>query len=279
MLSQSLPARGGVRLIPGWILPAKTGKTTAILRIYGSVMRGGRALLLGLGGLVLAGCAGTSTPEALAANDPLEATNRQMLAVNQKLDDILMRRTVKNYLALPDAIRTGVHNVLRNLALPTIFVNDVLQARPQRAGQTAARFVINSSLGIGGLFDPATRIGAPYHGEDFGQTLASWGVGEGPYLMLPVLGPSNPRDTVGLLADTLVLDPTNHIHFSQHFWWDAGRQYFNVVDLKSQTFETLQGIERSSVDYYAALRSLYRQARDNEIRNGAPAGSGDLPDF
>ena len=242
-------------------------------------MRGGRALLWGLCGAVLAGCAGAPTPQALAANDPLEPTNRQILVLNQTIDDILLRRTVRNYLALPDGLRAGVHNVLRNLALPTIFVNDLLQAHSRRAGQTAARFVINSSLGIGGLFDPATRIGAPYHGEDFGQALASWGVGEGPFLMLPLLGPNTPRDTVGLLVDTFAIDPTNYIHFSQHFWWDAGRQYLNVLDLKSQTFETLQGIERSSVDYYAALRSLYRQARDNEIRNGAPPRSEDLPDF
>jgi phospholipid-binding lipoprotein MlaA len=180
---------------------------------------------------------------------------------------------------LPDDIRMGLHNLLRNLAAPTIFMNDVLQVQPRRASQTAARFVINSSLGLGGIFDPATRIVAPYHGEDFGQTLAAWGVSEGPFLMLPLLGPSNPRDTVGLVTDTFVFDPTNYIHFKQHFWWDGGRQYLNVLDLRSQSFDTLQGIERSSVDYYAALRSLYRQVRDNQIRNGATARAEDLPDF
>jgi phospholipid-binding lipoprotein MlaA len=228
---------------------------------------------------VLAGCAGTTAPEALAANDPYEPANRQVLVLNQRLDDIFFRRTMKTYLSLPDGVRTGMHNLLRNLALPTIFANDVLQARPVRAGQTAARFVLNSSLGVGGLFDPATKIGAPYHGEDFGQTLATWGVGEGPYLMLPLLGPGNPRDTAGLAIDIFVLDPTNYIHFRQHFWWDGGRQYLNFLDLRSQSFETLRGIERSSVDYYAALRNLYRQTREAEIRNGAPAKGEELPDF
>lgn len=243
-------------------------------------MRGMRALLLGLGGLLLAGCAGGATsPEALAANDPYEPVNRQMLVLNQRLDDIFFRRTVKTYRSLPDAMRTGMHNILRNLASPTIFVNDVLQAQPARAGQTAARFVINSSMGLGGIFDPATGIGAPYHGEDFGQTLAWWGMGEGPYLMLPLLGPSNPRDAAGLAIDTFVLDPTNYIHFKQHFWWDAGRQYLNFLDLRAQSFETLLGIERSSVDYYAALRNLYRQVREAEIRNGAPAKGENFPDF
>jgi phospholipid-binding lipoprotein MlaA len=242
-------------------------------------MRRFRALLLGLGGLALAGCAGTASPEALAAGDPLEPANREVFALNRQFDQIFFIPTVRRFQSLPDGVRTGVHNFLRNLAAPTIFVNDLLQAQPQRAGRTATRFVINSSLGIGGLFDPATPMGVPYHGEDFGQTLAVWGVEDGPYLMLPLLGPSNPRDAAGLAIDTFVLDPTNHIHFKQHFWWDAGRQYLNFLDLRSQTFETLQGIERSSVDYYAALRSLYRQVRDNDIRNGAPAKAEDLPDF
>ncbi|MBV9549255.1 MAG: VacJ family lipoprotein [Alphaproteobacteria bacterium] len=227
---------------------------------------------------LLAGCTAAS-PEMLAANDPYEPTNRQIFALNQQLDAIFFKPTVQRYLSLPEAIRTGLHNVLRNLAGPTIFVNEVLQAEPGRAGRTAARFMINSSVGLGGIFDPASRAGFAYHGEDFGQTLAIWGAGEGPYLMLPLLGPSNPRDTAGLAVDTFILDPTNYLRLKGHFWWDAGRQYLNYLDLRSQTFETLQGIERSSVDYYAALRSLYRQSRDAEIRNGAPARTQDLPDF
>jgi phospholipid-binding lipoprotein MlaA len=238
-----------------------------------------RALLLGFCGLALAGCAAAPSPAALAANDPYEATNRDLLAVNQQLDQIFFIPTMHRYLSLPDAVRTGVHNVLRNLATPTIFVNDALQGQPGRAGRTAVRFVLNTTFGLGGIFDPATRAGLAYHGEDFGQTLAVWGAPEGPYLMLPLLGPSNPRDAVGLAADTFALDPTNYIHFKQHIWWDAGRQYLNFLDLRSQSFEALQGIERSSVDYYASLRNLYRQTRDAEIRNGAPAPATDLPDF
>ena len=118
----------------------------------------------------------------------------------------------------------------------------------------------------------------PDHGEDFGQTLGDWGVGEGPYLMLPFFGPSNPRDAFGLVAD-IGLDPTSYIHFKQHIWWDAGREYFTILDLRAQTFQTVQSIQRSSVDYYASLRSLYRQLRENEIRNGRAAKVQDLPDF
>jgi phospholipid-binding lipoprotein MlaA len=238
-----------------------------------------RALLLGLCGLALTACASSRAPDALAANDPFEATNRDMLVLNKHLDDILLHYTVERYLQLPEGVRRGVHNVLRNLAAPTIFVNDVLQGEPDRAGETLGRFLLNSSVGIGGIFDAATPIGIPGHGEDFGQTLGKWGVGEGPFLMLPLLGPSNPRDVAGLATDVFLLDPTNHIHFKHHFWWAAGRQYLVVLDLKAQTYETLQGIERSSVDYYAALRNLYRQNRANEIRNGQAAEPADLPDF
>ena len=241
-------------------------------------MCGAGALLLGFCGLALAGCAAPS-PEALAANDPYEPANRQVFALNQHLDHILFVPTVQRYRVLPEGVRTGVHNVLRNLAAPTIFFNDVLQAEPKRAGRTAARFMLNSSVGLAGIFDPATSAGIPYHGEDFGQTLAVWGTGEGPYLMLPLLGPSDPRDAAGLAVDTFVLDPTNYIRFKGHPWWDAGRQYLNFLDLRSQSFEALQGIERSSVDYYAALRSLYRQTRNGEIRNGRPQPAAELPDF
>lgn len=245
----------------------------------GWVIRGLRALLLGLGGLVLAGCVSTSSPEALAANDPFEKTNRDILLLNQQFDRIFFIPTLNRYRMLPEAARRGVHNFLRNLAGPTIFVNDLLQGEPERAGTTLARFVLNSGPGLGGLFDPATRLGLPHHSEDFGQTLALWGAGEGPFMMLPLLGPSNPRDTVGLAADTFALDPTNYLHIKNHFWWAAGRQYLRVLDLRAQTFDTLQDVERSSVDYYASLRNLYRQARDNEIRNGAPVPAGELPDF
>ena len=236
----------------------------------------GRTLLEGLLGLALAGCAAAG-PDS--ANDPFEATNRDILAVNNALDRRLLSPTVRSYLALPEGLRRGAHKFLHNLALPTIFINDVLQGEPRRAGDSAARFVVNSSLGVGGLFDPATRMGASDHSEDFGQTLAVWGVGEGPFLMRPFLGPSNPRDTLGLAVDTFLLDPTNYIHFKNHLWWSAGRKYFTLLDLRAQSIDTIEGIQRSSVDYYASLRSLYRQLRASQIRNGAAEKAPELPDF
>jgi phospholipid-binding lipoprotein MlaA len=246
-------------------------------------MRGMRGMALGLCALLcvlaLAGCASAPpSPEALAANDPYEQTNRDMLKFNGKLDRYFVIPTVGIYFILvPEGGRRGVHNFLGNLSLPTIFVNDMLQGETKRGSQSLERLVINSSLGLGGFFDPASKMGIPGHGEDFGQTLAVWGTGEGPFLMLPFLGPSNPRDAAGLAVDAAI-DPTNQIHFKQHLWWDAGREYFTLLDLRSQTYQTVQGIQRSSVDYYSSLRSLYRQLRNDQIRNGRTAGQ-ELPDF
>jgi phospholipid-binding lipoprotein MlaA len=230
--------------------------------------------------LWLAGCASTPpTSEMIANNDPWEPTNRDTLKLNGKIDKYFVIPTVGVYFFLvPQGGRRAVHNFLQNISLPTVFVNDILQGEARRAGQTLARFTINTTVGLGGLFDPATsKFHIPGHGEDFGQTLAVWGVDEGPYLVLPFFGPQPPRDALGQVVDVF-LDPTTHIHFKQHLWWDVGRYYFTLLDLRGQTYSTVQGIQRGSVDYYASLRSLYRQLRNNEIRNGRP-DTKDLPEF
>jgi len=242
-------------------------------------MVGLRAMLVGLCGLVLAGCATTpASPEALAANDPYEQTNRDTLKLNAKIDKYFVIPTVGLYfLLVPEGGRRGVHNFLGNLSLPTIFVNDMLQGELSRAGKSMWRLVINSTIGIAGFWDPASKIGISGHGEDFGQTLAVWGVKEGPYLVLPFFGPSNPRDATGLLVDA-AMDPTNQIHIKQHLWWAGAREYFTLLDLRSQTYQTVQGIQRNSVDYYSSLRNFYRQFRNEQIRNGRNQVQ-ELPDF
>ncbi|HWY65923.1 MAG TPA: VacJ family lipoprotein [Rhizomicrobium sp.] len=242
-------------------------------------MAGVRGLAMGLCGLALAGCATTPpSPEALAANDPYEQTNRDTLKLNGKIDRYFVIPTVGIYfLLVPEGGRRGVHNFLGNLSLPTIFVNDMLQGELSRAGKSIWRLAINSTVGIAGFWDPASKIGIPGHGEDFGQTLAVWGAKEGPYLVLPFFGPSNPRDATGLLVDAAI-DPTNQIPIKQHLWWSAGREYFTLLDLRSQTYQTIQGIQRNSVDYYSSLRNFYRQFRNEQIRNGRNQTQ-DLPDF
>jgi phospholipid-binding lipoprotein MlaA len=239
-----------------------------------------RIMLAVLAVTMLAGCATAPTPEMVANNDPWEPMNRQTLALNGKIDKYLVIPTVGIYFFIvPEDGRKAVHNFLQNLSAPTVFVNDVLQGETKRAGQTAGRFLINTTVGVGGLFDPAqTHFHIPGHGEDFGQTLAVYGVPEGPYLIVPFFGPLPPRDAAGFVVDAVITDPWNYVHFKQHLWWDTGRYYFTLLDLRGQTYSTVQGIQRGSVDYYASLRSLYRQLRNNEIRNGKP-DTKDLPDF
>ncbi len=205
-----------------------------------------------------------------ADNDPFEPFNRDLFSLNQKLDKYVVIPSAGLYVvAVPEWGRDRIHNLLTHLDLPGVFVNDVLQGEGKRAGETAKRFVVNTTLGLGGLFDVATtEFKMPMHREDFGQTLAIWGSGEGPYMVMPFLGPDPPRDLIGQLADLVVLDPTNYIHFKQHVWWDMGRTYFKLLDLRAQNWETIQGIQRTSIDYYVSLRTYYRQYRNYEIHNG-----------
>jgi phospholipid-binding lipoprotein MlaA len=244
-------------------------------------MRFWRALAFLWCGLSLTACASAPpTPEMVANNDPYEPANREVLQLNGKIDRYFVIPTVAVYFVLvPDSGRRAVHRFLENLTLPTTFVNDILEGQLTRGGQTVTRFAINTTVGLGGFLDPASKMKIPDHGADFGVTLGAWGVDEGPYLVLPFLGPSNPRDAFGLAAD-VGLDPTNQIPFKQHIWWDGGRYYFTVLDLRGQTFQTVQTIQRSSIDYYTALRSFYRQLRANAVRTVRPEKKlQDLPDF
>jgi phospholipid-binding lipoprotein MlaA len=221
----------------------------------------------------------TTQQVAEDTNDPFEGTNRFFFKVNQVLDDVLLRPVAVAYRAvLPDFARTGVRNFMNNLNSPVIFANDLLQGEGDRAGDTLVRFGINSTIGIGGLIDVAKDLGYAYHDEDFGQTLAVWGVDEGPYFYMFLMGPSSARDFAGFVVDR-GFDPLTYVN-----WGDDDLEYvpiartaLNVIDLRSRNIETLDDIERSSVDYYASIRSLYRQSRADAIRNGAP--SQELPDF
>jgi len=229
-------------------------------------------------GVLLCGCASHPTPEALAAGDPYEPTNRQTFKLNQKLDKYFVIPTVGAYIfVMPPWGRTRVHDLLDNLSLPITFANDMMQGEPKLGGQTFARFMVNTTLGLGGLFDPATRLHIPNHGNDFGVTLGVWGIREGPYLVLPLLGPNNPRDTTGFVTDYFI-DPLHWIRYKQHIWWDAGHEYFTLLDLRSQTYQTVQGVQRSSLDFYSSMRSLYRQLRNNEIQRARPKAR-ELPEF
>jgi phospholipid-binding lipoprotein MlaA len=210
-------------------------------------------------------------------NDPLEGVNRAVFEFNRVVDGLLIKPAAQIYRGvLPQQAQDSVRSFLRNLRTPAILVNDVLQGDMDRAGTTISRFLVNTTLGIGGLFDVAgDHLGIPFHDDDFGQTLAVWGVGEGPYLVLPILGPSNPRDVVGL-ASEWYLDPVN-LYFTNvrdDDWVPWVRAGLTGVDARARSLDALDQLERTSLDYYAAIRSLYRQNRDNQIRNNR---SGDEP--
>jgi phospholipid-binding lipoprotein MlaA len=236
--------------------------------------------------LLLAGCATrppASEPEELAefeqTNDPAEPTNRRLYAVHQGIDRVVLRPVAVAYRdVVPRPVRSGIRNVLGNLRTPVVLVNDMLQGEPRRAGDTLGRFFINSTLGLGGLFDVAgSEFGVPGHTEDYGQTLAVWGVGEGPYLFVPVLGPSNPRDLLGFGLG-IASDPLTWV--GQGATVNAltyGRVGATVVDTREDLIDVLDDVERTSLDSYATLRSAYRQRRAAEIRNSdrdVPAASG-----
>lgn len=246
-------------------------------------MRELAAILIVAGaGIALSSCASDQTPamaqEAQAANDPLEPMNRQIFGFDQRLDETILKPTAEAYnKVIPEPARNGVHNFLTNLNLPVVLANDVLQGDMDQAGKTFGRFGLNSTFGVGGIFDWATDAGLPYRENDFGLTLASYGVSEGPYLVLPFLGPDPPRDAAGQVADVF-LDPTYYIKIRSHFWWSAGRYTLNVIDERARNVDSLEGIERSSVDLYASVRSLYRQHRRAQEHGGKPDVE-DLPNL
>ena len=219
-----------------------------------------------------AGCA--SKPEsdpvaqqaAAEENDPWEETNRGIFSFNRGVDDTVAKPVARAYRdVVPQFGRDSISNFIQNMGEPVNFVNAVLQGADDRAAETAVRFIFNTTAGVGGFFDVAEGYGLPVNQEDFGQTLAVWGAGEGPYIMLPLFGPSNVRDTVGRVVDQF----SNPIGYFMPTVGSVTTGGFGVIGKREENLETLQDLEDNSVDYYAALRNLYRQNRDDAIRNGA----------
>lgn len=208
-------------------------------------------------------------------NDPFEPMNRAIFQFDVKLDRWLLKPAAKGYrTALPKPMRNSVRNLLDNLASPITLANSLLQANWPRAGETVKRFAVNTTLGVGGLFDPATKRGLPRYDEDLGQTFAVWGVSEGPYLVLPILGPRPPRDALGWVGDH-AFDPLTYIFWNSPFWQPLAVDAVDLTDKRSRNIETVDQIERTSLDFYATVRSLYRQTRNAQIQNAenAPASA------
>lgn len=248
---------------------------------FGRLVAAGMAILL-LAGSVSA-CATkppASDPEALAEyqkrNDPIEPLNRYFFEVNRFLDYMLLKPFSEVYKSLtPQFVQDGLRNFVNNLRSPVILANDLLQGDFKRAEVTTARFITNTIAGVGGFYDFASHIGYARHDEDFGQTLATWGVDEGPYLVLPLLGPKPPRDLLGYGVD-LALDPLNWV-FMNNDWEEIGYglKAVDLIDDRARSGPAIEDVEASSIDFYAAIRNLYRQRRAAAIEN-KDSGPSDL---
>ncbi len=223
------------------------------------------------------GCATVpKDPAALAEykanNDPIEPFNRKMFALNLALDKAVIKPLAQGYrAAIPEKGRDAIRNMLVNLGEPLVFGNTILQARWRDAETTAKRFVINTTVGIVGINDFASRHGLHHQIGDFGQTLHAWGFGEGPYLVVPVVGPSNPRDLTGSIGD-IYGDPIRYVAAANNYpaSWSVGRFVVTGIDERAQNIDSLDALQRQSVDFYAALRSLVRQKRAAELQTGKP---------
>lgn len=221
---------------------------------------------------------GAADTQAGKEIDPWEGFNRKMFAFNNTMDRAVMVPAAKAYRKVTvKKQRKGLRNLLANARTPIILVNDLLQGEFKRAGETASRFVINSTVGFGGMGDPAGRMGIPKHGEDFGQTLAVWGIDSGPYLYLPILGPSTLRDGFGYGVD-VVTDPIFWVRTDAAKMTLYARFGATALSTREPLIEPLAEIEANSLDYYASIRSFYLQSRKREIENGR-TNFDDLPDI
>tara|TARA_Y100000590_G_scaffold461069_1_gene621822 strand:- start:614 stop:1441 length:828 start_codon:yes stop_codon:yes gene_type:complete len=232
--------------------------------------------------------AGTEGSEELSkakskdtAEECFEGVSRTMFKFNHALDKAIFKPVAKGYRALPVPIRKGTGNVVDNLRSLLTFSNNVLQGDFGRAGNTAARFGINTTAGILGIFDPATKLGFEDQGkEDFGQTLGAWGADSGCYFVLPILGPTTARDAIGLVGNAFI-DPVYQIthnteidngiignsNYSEHnYYYYRGT---SAVDFRAKNIESFESLEENSIDLYASLKSLYLQNRSKKIANSS----------
>ena len=220
--------------------------------------------------LLLSGCATLPSGER-DPRDRFERMNRSVYRFNDALDRTVARPVANAYTRItPQPLRTGVSNFFENLSYPTTIVNDLLQAKPKPFFTDTARFVVNTTFGIGGLFDPATQMGIPTGDEDLGQTMGRWGVPSGPYLVLPLLGPSSTRDVAGRVGDNLTSDPTLLIddEATRYGLWALG-----LVDTRASLLQA-DSVLQQSFDPYVFMRNAYLQRREYQVKDGV-AGEGD----
>lgn len=241
-----------------------------------------RALLLQIPVLalvLLSGCASLPTNTKRDPRDHLERYNRAVFSFNQTLDRTVARPIAVGYTKItPRPVRLGVSNFLANLSYPVVMVNDLLQAKPVSFVRDTARFVVNTTVGIGGLFDPATRWGLEANNEDLGQTFGRWGVPPGTYVMLPILGPATVRDGIGRVGDYFA-QPRTYISDSNV---GLGLTALDLVDTRAGLLDT-DAVLNQAFDPYVFVRNAYLQRReylvhDGNVSDDEPVDESELPE-
>ena len=222
------------------------------------------AALVALLTLALVGCA-TQPNAKRDPRDPFEGFNRASYKFNDALDRAVLKPAAKGYKAItPQFVETGVGNFFSNLGQPTVILNDLLQAKFKPARNDTGRFLMNTTVGIGGLFDPASKAGLDRNDEDFGQTLGKWGVPSGPYLMVPFFGPSTVRDGFGSAVGVY----SNPLHYVDDDAWRYGLQGVNLVDSRARRLP-LDDTLSQTYDKYGFIRNAYLQQREYQVTDGA----------
>src|SRR5258706_13893382 len=231
--------------------------------------------------LLVAGCATTESgqdADAVTISDPFENVNRFFFALNQRLDRNAARPPAAAYqTTIPHSVRSGLHNLLDNLGGPVTVANDLLQIQFENAGIAAGRFLVNTTVGVAGIFDVASDWGMPARNRDFGETMGTYGVPPGPYLVLPFRGSTDVRDFAGNFVDGYV-SPLRYVRYDGRNYVGWMKSTVGSMENRATNLVTLRDIERASVDYYATMRTLYLERRARLIADRSVRTAG-LPDF
>jgi len=228
--------------------------------------RGVLRAMLAAAFIIIGGCA-TVDPDFADPRDPWEGFNRAMYSFNDTLDRAIIKPLAQGYNAIvPSPVNKGVTNFFSNLADVTSAINNLLQFKVGRAFSDLGRVAVNTTIGIGGLFDVASNMDLPRYGEDFGQTLGTWGVASGPYIVLPIIGPSSGRDTVGVVVDWFT-DPVTYVEDDTLRWSLRG---LDLIDTRADLLNASRVLDQAALDPYAFVRDAYLQRRRSEVHDGNP---------
>lgn len=215
-----------------------------------------------------------ATTTVKSAEECFEKTSRAIFKFNMAVDDVILEPIAKGYNKLPDPLKKGTNNFTSNIGTLLSIPNNILQGNLKQLGHSVGSFAINSTVGVFGLLNPAEKIGLKPNKEDVGQTLGSYGIGPGCYFVLPILGPTTTRDSIGLLADTFV-DPFAHVTLRENELLSTSGNtldYYSVkatstIDFRAKNETNFESLEKNSIDLYSSFKSIYLQDRENKIKN------------